>query len=1047
MSLRVTLAAALAVCFSVGASAATITVNTLADERNADGDCSLREAVESANTNASIDACTAGESGADEIVFSATLLAGTVSVGSGPIVTTEPVSIDGTTTVATRITISGGGTSGLFATKGGTLTLVDLTLTDANSESGSAVYVGSGTGLVATRVTFSDNEATGDAADNGGAAVYSDGGTVTLNDCTLTGNDATGAAGSGGAVLNNAGTLAVTGSSFGSNTSNRAGGAIEATGTSTTTLIDTDFTGNSTGNAPGNGGAFHITGPGNATISGGAVSGNMATAEGGGFWNSTGTMTISGTTFTANVAQGDAADNGGGAVFNNGGRVEARDITATGNSATGTSGSGGALFNATGGTFIVVSSTVSDNQAPRAGGGLEDAGGMVAIIDGTFEENDVTGNAMPGNGGAVHTGGGTVWVVGGTFTDNLAVEGGGLWTSGTLNVTDSADDLPPALTPSGTLPADAATVISGNDATGADPDQGGGGLYATPAGTISVKGATVSGNTASGASGSGGGIFSAGSLTVEMSEIRGNMANRAGGGIEDAMGTVVLVDVDLTGNSIDAAMPGNGGGLHSGGGDVSITRGLIDGNTAVEGGGLWASGTLTINGGAGTNGFDGGDNDATDDDGEDRSDDDDAAVSGDRDAFTTITDNTATGAEAGTGGGGIYVETGGMASIRYAVIDGNVASGTAGSGGGLLVADGASATVAFSEITGNTANRAGGGVELFDDAMTSDAAGATSVTLRTVTLDGNAIGTAAPGNGGGLHAGGAGMVTIRQSTVSNNTAREGAGVWISGGGSADIESSTVSGNTATEDGGGVYDNGGAAIAIASSTVALNAAGGDGGGLVSQGTAFSFQNTVVAGNTATGDGADCNGTFSSGDYNLVGTTAGCTLNGSTDNTITGTDPMLGPLADNGGFTLTHLPMMGSPLIDNGMSQFAVDQRGLGRGQSQAFPTPDDIGAVEADARPVAVDGPTDATELALLPVRPNPVVNGARLVFTVAEAAPARVEVFTVLGQRVMSAFDGQAAPGTEITVDVDVSGLAAGVYIVRLDAGGQMATQRMTVVR
>ncbi len=49
-------------------AAALIIVNTTADELNSDGDCSLREAIQAANTNARVDACTAG-SGDDTIVF------------------------------------------------------------------------------------------------------------------------------------------------------------------------------------------------------------------------------------------------------------------------------------------------------------------------------------------------------------------------------------------------------------------------------------------------------------------------------------------------------------------------------------------------------------------------------------------------------------------------------------------------------------------------------------------------------------------------------------------------------------------------------------------------------------------------------------------------------------------------------------------------------------------------------------------------------------------------------------------------------------------
>src|SRR3970282_2551136 len=59
--------------------AAAITVNTTDDELNADGDCSLREAITAANTDAAVDACTAG-SGADTI----TLGAGVYALSLGP---------------------------------------------------------------------------------------------------------------------------------------------------------------------------------------------------------------------------------------------------------------------------------------------------------------------------------------------------------------------------------------------------------------------------------------------------------------------------------------------------------------------------------------------------------------------------------------------------------------------------------------------------------------------------------------------------------------------------------------------------------------------------------------------------------------------------------------------------------------------------------------------------------------------------------------------------------------------------------------------------
>ena len=56
-----------------------------------------------------------------------------------------------------------------------------------------------------------------------------------------------------------------------------------------------------------------------------------------------------------------------------------------------------------------------------------------------------------------------------------------------------------------------------------------------------------------------------------------------------------------------------------------------------------------------------------------------------------------------------------------------------------------------------------------------------------------------------------------------------------------------------------------------------------------------------------------------------------------------DPLLGPLADNGGFTQTYLPQPGSPTIDNGqcLAEVPTDQRGVSRPQGIAC----DIGAVE------------------------------------------------------------------------------------------------------
>jgi hypothetical protein len=69
------------------------------------------------------------------------------------------------------------------------------------------------------------------------------------------------------------------------------------------------------------------------------------------------------------------------------------------------------------------------------------------------------------------------------------------------------------------------------------------------------------------------------------------------------------------------------------------------------------------------------------------------------------------------------------------------------------------------------------------------------------------------------------------------------------------------------------------------------------------------------------GPDIFGTVSSGDYNLVENTSGATLSGT--HNITGVDPMLGPLQDNGGPTFTHALLVGSPAINAGTDLTALN----------------------------------------------------------------------------------------------------------------------------
>jgi hypothetical protein len=301
---------------------------------------------------------------------------------------------------------------------------------------------------VTSPITVRAHGATVDADDVDRAFHVLAGGSLTLEHLTVTGGnaDAGGEVGnSGGAVLN-AGTLDVTGSTLTGNEAVRAGGAVEATADSTTRITRSVLSDNETGDTPGNGGAFHLTGAGTVEITGSSIVGNTASAEGGGLWNSAaGTMTVTDTEIRDNVANGAEATQGGGGLYNDGGSLTVERAVVTGNSAAGESGSGGGLLAVTGenageNNVAVRSSVIQHNDAARAGGAIEAAEGTTVAVEHSTLTDNTTGD-NPGNGGALHiTGAATVDIAGSTVVGNTATgDGGGLWNSpgGTLTVTGS----------------------------------------------------------------------------------------------------------------------------------------------------------------------------------------------------------------------------------------------------------------------------------------------------------------------------------------------------------------------------------------------------------------------------------------------------------------------------------------------------------------------------------------------------------------------------------------------------------------------------------
>lgn len=222
-----------------------------------------------------------------------------------------------------------------------------------------------------------------------------------------------------------------------------------------------------------------------------------------------------------------------------------------------------------------------------------------------------------------------------------------------------------------------------------------------------------------------------------------------------------------------------------------------------------------------------------------------------------------------------------------------------------------------------------------------------------------------------------GTLSITASTFSQNFAEAGGGAILNAGTTAAIRNSTFSANASAR--GGAVFNWGVIGAITNTTLSLNW-GVFGGGIHNDVEAqiLELTSSTVAQNMG-GNSPDIlnAGTIVSASNNVIGVGDGSGLaNGVNGNQIGSLaaplDPLLGPLADNGGPTFTHALLAGSPAIDAGSNPatLANDQRGPGF--SRVSGAQADVGAFElqsADLSVTKVD-------------TPDPVTAGASITWTV-----------------------------------------------------------------
>lgn len=797
----------------------------------------------------------------------------------------------------------------------------------------SDIYGDNGLPIVITHITINGHNATisrGGSAPDFRIFYVADTGNLVLNDLSLINGFANGSGsafpGSGGAIYNR-GMLQVFGSNLELNRADFHGGAIFAIGSGSTYISGSIIEDNM---APRGGGIF-VYGGGSLTVTESQVIYNSAGNSGGGInLEHGGFLSVNDSIIAANQA-----GRHGGGIFKDGGAhrlpTTLNNVTFFDNKA---DWGGGAVF-----IFrtplTIFDSQFSNNHAQEYGGGLgyqNDSTEPVQIYNTTFD-----GNTAVLDGGGIHFSGESMTIEGSTIQHNQAKHGAGIH-----NAAASLSHY--IIRPDTTMTISESTIQQ--NITEIDPSD-----YAF---------------------GYGGGIYNGGTITISSSTIRENEA-RAGGGIDNEGGTLTIHNTTIDHNS---GSLGSGGGILSKGGTTLIDdNSQLENNFAAGGGAIWdTGGTLAVESSyIGSNSTDGSD-----------------AGGGIAIFNSTVTLNDVTLEDnSGLRGSAIHLMKGNLTLTDCQVLS-NHASGHATHSDGAIRNSEGVAVIENTDIIGNIVEANGGGISnenemtILDSTISMNNAGKDGggiynigdLTVEESTISGNESFSL----GGGIH--NTGVVTVQNCTFESNTtgldgggictystamvtgstfvdnaSKRGAGL-ASVGGDTFLLNSTFSANTASDTGGGLFNMGakigetedGGAMRANHITVAYNSAA-TGGGIATSAGYLQIKNSIVAYSPS---GADC---YTAGaDFSAVsenvdsdGSCAGFTLSD---------DPLLGPLANNGGPTHTHALTSGSPAIDAapdcttiGGAPVPIDQR--------SFPRPVgafcDLGAYEAEE---GVEGPPD-----------------------------------------------------------------------------------------
>ncbi|MBX7106635.1 MAG: hypothetical protein K1X57_21350, partial [Gemmataceae bacterium] len=824
---------------------------------NDSGPGSLRQAVLDANSVA----------GTDAVIFDVPA-GGTITLNS-EIAISGYIGIYGPAT--RNITISGGGAARLFNTTGTNGTapgtqvyLENLTLTSGLS------------GLSYGGAILADDESIelyrcrliGNTALAGGAIYFSGqaGGSLTVEECTLSGNVANGFSGSvlngGGAIrMEYGGSLWILNSTLSGNSalaSTAEGGAIYFYGSAAGTGVKVEnstIVGNSSGGSGGAIGLVGGTGGGTCVITNCTVVGNSAGTGGGLFRSNTAIpVTISNTVVSGNTAGSgpDVSNASGSTTANNCAFSSTLGFTPSG------------IGNIVNPLASLLLGPLADNggltltMLPSLGSPLINAGSATTAF--TFDQR----GRQRKNGAAVDIGA-TEWT---PLVVNTNDSGVGSLRQAIVdtNALPGADTIVFDIPAGGTIILQSELSITGSVAVQGPSAKNisisGGGTVrlfnsdlAASSDSISLSNLSLINGKVTGA---GAAIFVGNeSWALSGCTITGNSASTVGGAIRvGGYGSLSLSNCTLSGNTAGT----EGGAVRfygAGGVTLNVTSSTFSGNRAANGGAVFLSGNIPT-----------------------------ANLTG-----ITVTNNVASAS-----GGGVRVNSvTGTLNISSTTISGNTA--TSNDGGGINASN-STLSINQSTIAGNSAGGNGGGL--------NQVAGSVSVTNSTVS--GNR------GNqGGGVRCDTvATTMLIQNSTVANNTAADGGAFRLSNcNGQLLLRNSTVVGNSASVNGGGINRFSGTGTIALESTILSGNLDADNSApdVENNGTTFSRKNSAVG--------------------SSAGLTADSDLLGNLPFQAHA-NLKLGPLANNGGPTQTMLPAIDSPLLDQGVNpaSLTLDQRGTG-----------------------------------------------------------------------------------------------------------------------